>query len=63
MIPEANCIWIIYETLKTFDLPDFVIKINHKSLLNAILAISGVPADKIKNVCYILAEYDKVDFF
>ncbi|XP_044749899.1 histidine--tRNA ligase isoform X2 [Coccinella septempunctata] len=60
MIPESHCIWIMYDILNSFKIPDFVIKINHRALLDAVLLMCGVPADQLKNICSTLEKLDKL---
>ncbi|KAL3266976.1 hypothetical protein HHI36_011125 [Cryptolaemus montrouzieri] len=59
MIPDAECIRIVYEILNTLDLKPFVIKINHRSLLDGMLETCGVPADKFRSICSAIDKLDK----
>ncbi|XP_031839850.1 histidine--tRNA ligase isoform X1 [Nomia melanderi] len=59
MIPDAECIRIIYEALRSLELGPCVIKVNHRSLLNGICAACGVPEDKYRGVCSSIDKLDK----
>jgi histidyl-tRNA synthetase len=58
MVPDAEIIKIMSDVLSNFRL-DFVIKFNHKALLDEILEICQVPKDKILTTCSSIDKLDK----
>ncbi|XP_033342044.1 histidine--tRNA ligase isoform X1 [Megalopta genalis] len=59
MIPDAECLRIISEALQLLDLGPYTIKVNHRSLLDGIFAVCGVPQDKFRGVCSSIDKLDK----
>ncbi|XP_045480557.1 histidine--tRNA ligase isoform X2 [Harmonia axyridis] len=59
MKPDAECIKIVFEILNALDLKPFVIKINHRSLLDGMLEVCGVPAEKFRSICSAVDKLDK----
>ncbi|KAK7473509.1 hypothetical protein BaRGS_00035262, partial [Batillaria attramentaria] len=51
MLPDAECIKIVAEILASLDVGDFVIKVNHRRLLDGMFAACGVPDDKFRPIC------------
>lgn len=60
MIPDAECIRVVYEILSTLNLGNFVIKINHRQLLDGIFEACGVPQDSFRSICSAVDKLDKV---
>lgn len=48
------------EILSDLPVGKFLIKLNHRKLLDAIFEISGVPADKFRPICSAVDKLDKV---
>ncbi|XP_017758116.1 PREDICTED: histidine--tRNA ligase, cytoplasmic isoform X3 [Eufriesea mexicana] len=59
MLPDAECIRIISEALQSLDVGPYMIKLNHRSLLDGILAACGVPNNKFRSVCSSIDKLDK----
>ena len=59
MIADAEVLKVMAEILSTLDLGDFRIKLNHRKLLDAIMTIAGVPADKLRPICSAVDKLDK----
>ncbi|XP_033744334.1 histidine--tRNA ligase, cytoplasmic-like [Pecten maximus] len=59
MIPDAECIKIVTEILSKLELGDFVIKVNHRKLLDGMFAACGVPDDKFRTICSSVDKLDK----
>ncbi|XP_014207541.1 histidine--tRNA ligase, cytoplasmic isoform X2 [Copidosoma floridanum] len=59
MLPDVECLRIIYEALKALDLGPFQIKVNHRCLLDGIFAACGVPAEKFRIICSSVDKLDK----
>ena len=47
------------EILSELALGDFTIKLNHRQLLDAIMAIAGVPESKFRTICSAIDKLDK----
>lgn len=59
MIPDAECIKIVYEILSKLELGNFTIKVNHRKLLDGMFAACGVPDDKFRTICSSVDKLDK----
>ncbi|CAD1477808.1 unnamed protein product [Heterotrigona itama] len=59
MIPDAECIRIVSEALRSLDVGPYAIRLNHRSLLDGIFAACGVPSDKFRAVCSAVDKLDK----
>ncbi|VDL97835.1 unnamed protein product [Schistocephalus solidus] len=60
MLPDSECLRIIYEVLTELDLGDFVIKVNHRRLLDGLFTACGVPAEKFTAACSSVDKLDKL---
>lgn len=59
MLPDAECVKVVYEILTSLDIGDFVIKLNHRKLLDGMFEACGVPADKFRTICSAVDKLDK----
>ncbi|RLO05823.1 hypothetical protein DYB28_003242 [Aphanomyces astaci] len=60
MLADAEVISIGIEVLQQFpELGPFKIKLSHRKLLDAILELCGVPADKLRTTCSAIDKLDK----
>uniref|UniRef100_A0A183B3P5 AA_TRNA_LIGASE_II domain-containing protein n=1 Tax=Echinostoma caproni TaxID=27848 RepID=A0A183B3P5_9TREM len=59
MLADVECIRIIYEILSELALGDFVIKINHRRLLDGLFKACNVPAEKFTATCSAVDKLDK----
>ena len=59
MVPDSECIAVAAEILSGLPIGDFIIKVNHRKLLDAILDISGVPSSKFRTICSAVDKLDK----
>ncbi|KAJ8050404.1 Histidine--tRNA ligase, cytoplasmic [Holothuria leucospilota] len=59
MITDAECIKIVYEILSDLKLGNFVIKVNHRLLLDGLFEVCGVPQEKFRAVCSSVDKLDK----
>lgn len=50
---------MLVEILSSLPLGEFQVKINHRRLLDAMLAIAGVPAQKFRPICSAIDKLDK----
>lgn len=60
MIPEAECLRVVSEILETIQLGQFLIKVNHRLLLDGVFEACGVPQDKFRSICSAVDKLDKV---
>jgi histidyl-tRNA synthetase len=60
MLPDAECVKVVSEILSTLDIGDFVIKLNHRKLLDGMFEACGVPADKFRTICSSVDKLDKL---
>lgn len=60
MLPDVECVKVMSEVLKSLDIGKFVIKLNHRQLLNGLFEACGVPTNKFKSICSAIDKLDKV---
>lgn len=60
MIPDVECLRIVYEILKDLNLDSFKIKVNHRLILDGILEVCGVPKKDFRPICSSIDKLDKV---
>lgn len=60
MLPDAECVKVVTEILSALDIGEFVIKLNHRQLLDGIFEACGVPAEKFRTICSAVDKLDKV---
>ncbi|XP_066444906.1 histidine--tRNA ligase, cytoplasmic-like [Eleutherodactylus coqui] len=59
MIPDAECLKIVYEILSELELGDFLIKVNDRRILDGMFAVCGVPDTKFRTICSTVDKLDK----
>lgn len=59
MIPDSEVIKVVTEILEELDIGDFVIKINHRKFLDAMVELSGCEKRKFKAICSSVDKLDK----
>lgn len=59
MLPDAECVKIVYDILNVLKMSPFVIKLNHRSLLDGIFETCGVPPDNFRAICSAVDKLDK----
>lgn len=59
MIPDVECLKIISEILIELEMKKFVIKVNHRRLLDGIFAACDVPSAKFRTICSSVDKLDK----
>lgn len=62
MLPDAECVKVVSEILKALNIGDYVIKLNHRLLLDGMFEACGVPIDKFRTICSTVDKMDKVNF-
>ncbi|XP_032598179.1 histidine--tRNA ligase, cytoplasmic isoform X1 [Drosophila grimshawi] len=59
MLADAECVKIVAEILNTLDIGDYVIKLNHRQLLDGMFEACGVPANCFRAICSAVDKLDK----
>ena len=59
MIPDVECVRVVKEILAALQIGEFVIKVNHRLLLDGLFEACGVPADKFRSICSAVDKLDK----
>jgi len=62
MLPDSECLKIVYEILNDLGLKSFVIKVNHREILNGIFKICNIPDEQFKTVCSSIDKLDKMSW-
>jgi len=62
MIPDSECLRITYEILNSVGLNEFIIKVNHRSIIEGMFAVCGVPDQLFKTICSSIDKLDKNDW-
>ncbi|KAI7832901.1 histidyl-tRNA synthetase [Kickxella alabastrina] len=60
MIPDAECVRVTVEVLTRVDVGPFVVKINHRKILDAIFDVAGVPEEKVRMISSAVDKLDKL---
>lgn len=60
MLPDAEVFKVIHEVLSTLDIGGFLIKCNHRAVLDGIFEIAGVAEDRFRAVCSSVDKLDKL---
>lgn len=60
MIPDAECIKIVAEILDSLNVASYVVKVNHRLLLDGMFEACGVPLDSFRSICSAVDKLDKV---
>ncbi len=63
MLPDAEIIKVITEILNSLELDKYLVKINSRKILDAMIELSGAPIQKFKSICSSIDKLDKVLFF
>uniref|UniRef100_A0AAG5DV50 histidine--tRNA ligase n=1 Tax=Anopheles atroparvus TaxID=41427 RepID=A0AAG5DV50_ANOAO len=59
MLPDAECVKVVAEILTELGVGDFVVKLNHRKLLDGMFEACGVSADKFRTACSSVDKLDK----
>ncbi|KAJ2662702.1 Cytoplasmic and mitochondrial histidine tRNA synthetase [Coemansia sp. RSA 1200] len=60
MIPDAECVRLAVDALTQLGVGPFVVKVNHRKILDAIFEVSGVPEPKIRSISSAVDKLDKL---
>jgi len=59
MVPDAECVKIVKDILKAMEIGSFVIKVNHRQILDGIFEVCGVSNDMFRTICSSVDKLDK----
>merc|ERR1719367_1446258 len=59
MIPDAECVKIVKEILESLEVGKFVVKVNHRQILDGIFEVCGVSTDMFRTICSSVDKLDK----
>jgi histidyl-tRNA synthetase len=59
MVPDSEALRLMVEILTQLDVGNFIIKLNHRKLLDGIFAVSGVPSEKFRPISSAVDKLDK----
>uniref|UniRef100_A0AAR5P5C2 histidine--tRNA ligase n=1 Tax=Dendroctonus ponderosae TaxID=77166 RepID=A0AAR5P5C2_DENPD len=62
MIPDAECIKIVAEILDSLNVASYVVKVNHRLLLDGMFEACGVPLDSFRSICSAVDKLDKASW-
>ncbi|OVA07995.1 Aromatic amino acid lyase [Macleaya cordata] len=62
MGPDFEVVKVLTELLDKLNIGDYEIKLNHRKLLDGMLEICGVPAEKFRTICSSIDKLDKQSF-
>lgn len=60
MVADAECLCILCDILSTVNIGKYMVKLNHRLLIDGIFAICGVPAEKFSQICSAVDKLDKL---
>ena len=60
MVPDAECVKIVKDILQAMEVGKFVIKVNHRQILDGIFEVCGVAQDMFRTICSSVDKLDKV---
>lgn len=59
MIPDAEVLSVVQEILRGLEIGDFVVKVNHRKFLDAMVELAGCEKRKFKTICSSIDKLDK----
>eukprot|EP00088_Acartia_fossae_P037189 TRINITY_DN3835_c0_g1_i10.p1 TRINITY_DN3835_c0_g1~~TRINITY_DN3835_c0_g1_i10.p1 ORF type:complete len:530 (+),score=145.81 TRINITY_DN3835_c0_g1_i10:66-1655(+) len=59
MLPDAECVKIVDQILSSVDVGKYVIKVNHRMILDGIFEVCGVPNKMFRTICSAVDKLDK----
>ena len=62
MIADSECVRVTSEILQSLGLTDFVIKINHRAVIDGMFAVCGVPENLFRPICSAVDKLDKMSW-
>ncbi|XP_047989763.1 histidine--tRNA ligase, cytoplasmic isoform X2 [Leguminivora glycinivorella] len=62
MVPDAECLRVVSEILDALDIGKYVLKVNHRRLLDGMFEACGVPAENFRATCSTVDKLDKLSW-
>ncbi|OWR50578.1 Histidyl-tRNA synthetase cytoplasmic [Danaus plexippus plexippus] len=59
MVPDAECLKVVTEILDSLDIGKYMLKVNHRCLLDGMFEACGVPAEQFRSTCSTIDKLDK----
>ena len=59
MLPDAEVLSIVVDCLTSLEVGDFVVKVNHRKILDAMIELAGCDKRKFKTICSSIDKLDK----
>lgn len=59
MIPDADLLSVVIDILKSLEIGSFIIKLNHRKFLDAMIQLAGCEQRKFKAICSSIDKLDK----
>jgi len=59
MLPDAEVMKVLIEILRNLNIGNFVVKLNHRKFLDAMVELSGCEKRKFKAICSSVDKLDK----
>ena len=59
MIPDAEVLAIMQEILQTVGVNEFMVKVNHRKILEMMISEANCDLDKFKTICSSIDKLDK----
>ena len=59
MIPDADVLKVVTEILDDLQIGEYIVKLNHRRLLDAMMEVCGVPPAKFRTICSAIDKLDK----
>jgi histidyl-tRNA synthetase len=60
MIPDAEVLAIMQEILDELGINQFSVKVNHRKILEAVVAVAGCDSQMFKQICSSIDKLDKL---
>jgi len=59
MLPDAEVLAVVCEILTKLDIGNFILKLNHRKFLDAMIELAGCEKRKFKSICSSIDKLDK----
>jgi len=59
MLPDAEVLAVVVDILTSLEIGDFVVKVNHRKFLDAMVELAGCEKRKFKSICSSIDKLDK----
>lgn len=59
MIPDADLLSVIIDILQSLEIGNFIVKLNHRKFLDAMVQLAGCEKRKFKAICSSIDKLDK----